>query len=196
MTVYWPETEILRSAVISDCSRFRFSLKRTWGASADGRLVVWLMLNPSTADHQSDDPTVKRCIQFSNAWGFDGLEIINLYPFRASRPADLWAWLNGPMHSGDRQALIDNLKYIEAAASRAEMRVAAFGTDVLSRGMQSLLPQWDALRGAGEVYCLGLSPSGGPLHPMARGKYRVQDGVSPLSYEIAPLSPIRSEYHD
>jgi hypothetical protein len=54
------------TAVISDCGRYRYSLTRSW-ADGDNR-VVFVMLNPSTADAEVDDPTIRRCIGFAKAW--------------------------------------------------------------------------------------------------------------------------------
>ena len=67
----------LSEAVISQDERHRYSLTRRWG---DGpRVCCWIMLNPSTADATTDDPTIRRCIGFTHGWGYDALTIINLY---------------------------------------------------------------------------------------------------------------------
>ena len=50
------------------------------------------MLNPSTADEKTDDLTTIRCIKFAKKWGYGGIMIGNLYPFRAKRPKDLRKW--------------------------------------------------------------------------------------------------------
>ena len=56
------------SAVLSPCRQYRYALWRKW---ADGPQVLFVMLNPSTADESVDDPTIRRCISFAKAWGFD-----------------------------------------------------------------------------------------------------------------------------
>ena len=77
----------LSEAVISQDERHRYSLTRRWG---DGpRVCCWIMLNPSTADATTDDPTIRRCIGFTHAWGYDALTVVNLYAWRATDPADL-----------------------------------------------------------------------------------------------------------
>jgi hypothetical protein len=48
-----------RSATISDCGRYRYALGRRWD---DGPTACWVMLNPSTADADVDDPTIRRCV--------------------------------------------------------------------------------------------------------------------------------------
>ena len=72
------------SAEISDCGHYRYSLYREWRYNP--RLIVWMMLNPSTADALTNDPTLRRCIDFSRQWGYGGLIVVNLYAFRASKP--------------------------------------------------------------------------------------------------------------
>lgn len=81
-----------RAAAISPDGAYRYSLHREWRRSEDQpRWVTFVMLNPSTADAVQDDPTIRRCIAFARALGGTGLAVANLYAFRATSPADLWA---------------------------------------------------------------------------------------------------------
>lgn len=82
------DTEPLSDALISDCGQYRYWLTRYW--DAEKPTVAWVMLNPSTADHRLDDPTIRRCIAFSKDWGFGGLSVVNLYAYRSPSPKDLW----------------------------------------------------------------------------------------------------------
>jgi len=75
-----------RDAFISECGLFRYWLERRWG---NGPLLVFVMLNPSTADALADDATIRKCIRFAVILGFDGILVVNLFAFRATKPADL-----------------------------------------------------------------------------------------------------------
>ncbi|WP_027947183.1 DUF1643 domain-containing protein [Amycolatopsis taiwanensis] len=78
--------EVQKSAVISPCGTYRYELTRRW---SDGPPVGWVMLNPSTADANLDDPTIRRCIAFAKAWGYGGIVVRNLYALRATDPREL-----------------------------------------------------------------------------------------------------------
>src|SRR4030095_16779832 len=77
---------MIRTALFSSCGRFRYRLGRRGG---EGPAVAFVLLNPSTADDEVDDPTVRRCIDFARRLGFGGLELVNLYAYVATDPAEL-----------------------------------------------------------------------------------------------------------
>ena len=178
-----------KSAKLSDCGTYRYELRRWWGTGAP---VAWLMLNPSTADAKQDDPTLRRIIGFSYRWGYGGLIVVNLYPFRASKPADLWHWCKQlPWFGGRpfcpyaRDAAHLNGDFVEAAARAAVLRMVAFGSEVLNRDhgwVENTLESFGQpsdFGGDERFHCLGKTKSGAPLHPMARGRNRVPDDAQP-----------------
>src|SRR4029077_5114543 len=73
-------------AEFSHCRRYRFALWRRWDS---GPQVLFVMLNPSTADETTDDPTIRRCIGFARTWGFGSLAGANLFAFRTLKPRQL-----------------------------------------------------------------------------------------------------------
>lgn len=75
---------MIRDAYISSDPRYRYWLTRIWDSSKP--IVVWMMLNPSTADAEKDDATMRRCMAFARAWDYGGMAVINLYAFRARSP--------------------------------------------------------------------------------------------------------------
>lgn len=66
---------------------YRYNLYRIW--DFEKPRVTWIMLNPSTADADNDDPTIRRCIGFSKKFGYGGMSVVNLFPYRAANPKDL-----------------------------------------------------------------------------------------------------------
>lgn len=70
-------------AVVSDCGTYRYRLDRQW---AEGPKVAFVMLNPSTADAEFDDPTIRRCKSFARDWGFGGIIVGNLFALRSTNP--------------------------------------------------------------------------------------------------------------
>lgn len=83
------ERSLRDKAIISPCGRYRYWLRRP--IAAVGKPVVFCMLNPSTADANLGDPTVRRCIGFARSWGASDLAIVNLFALRSTNPAVLFA---------------------------------------------------------------------------------------------------------
>jgi hypothetical protein len=144
-----------RDAFISICGKFRYSLLREWDAL--GPKLLFVMLNPSTADAAVDDPTIRRCISFAQAEGFGSLEVVNLFAYRATDPAELRraGYPVGP----------DADWFIEIAATQAEKVCLAYGSvPAADERIQQVLP---ILRRAGrEPQCLHITKSGYPGHPL------------------------------
>lgn len=142
------------SAVISACGTYRYLLQREWlGGYFRGR-ALFVMLNPSTADATQDDPTIRRCIGFAKAWGCAGLEVVNLYAFRATKPAEMFAAADpvGPR----------NDTHILAAANRAKVIVLGWGANAKrdrSTDVRALLSDR-------QVNALGFTKDGHPRHPL------------------------------
>lgn len=174
----------------------RLQLRRWWTAEPK-QWVGWLMLNPSNANASRNDPTMLRVIHFSQAWGYDGCIVVNLYPLITSAPREMWDWRkwqdNGPDWEA-RDDIFGNLHQIEEVGRRCSLRVAAFGTEPLVRDEQWVyaciehFTQPYDFRDRGWIYeeramCLGLTKSGAPVHPLARGRHRVPDDAKPVLWE-------------
>ena len=153
-------------ADISDCGLYRFKLWRRWCA---GTVCLWIMLNPSTAGAHINDPTIKRCISFASAWGHGAIDVVNLFPFRATKPSHLFEWLN------------DHPRLPFAPSDVAARNEAAIITS--ARGAQTIVVAWgsqrsiifdcqavrvvDGLKGRGlPLWSLGATASGHPRHPL------------------------------
>ena len=78
------------SAVVSQCGAYRWHLTRLVDNNIfQGGRLLFVMLNPSTADAETDDPTLRRCIGYSRAWGYGGLAVVNLFGLRTTDPREL-----------------------------------------------------------------------------------------------------------
>ena len=168
MTLFGTTPRLHRSADISYCGRYRWSLRRSWvnydsqGQHTPGKGVCcFVMLNPSTADSTQDDPTIRRCIGFAKRWGFNILSVRNLFPWRATDPDDLVrsekvADIFGG-NRGDQELL---------AACTADMVVAAWGASV-PFGRDRYAMELFAKHFSGvKIYCLGKTKGGSPRHPL------------------------------
>lgn len=140
---------------------YRYSLKRLWQNGAPRH--CWVMLNPSTADALKLDPTIRRCVNFSKAWGAGSIEIVNAYALRSTDPRAI----------KDRVDPFGRLNhvFIRSASARAERTIVAWGTHVedaaywrdhrestCTKDLVSLLKA--------PVFCLGKTKDGHPKHPL------------------------------
>ena len=113
-----------KRATISKCNRYRYELHREW--DKEKGKVLFIMLNPSTADASNNDLTTIRCINFAKKWGYGGIMIGNIYPFRAKRPKHLRKWLNDTtifVYGADRT----NRAHVQEMAQKADIIVCAWG---------------------------------------------------------------------
>lgn len=78
-------------ALVEGCHRYHLWRQFEIAAGAPLRSCCWILLNPSTADATADDPTVRKCMGFARRWGFNRIEIVNLFSYRATSPDDLKA---------------------------------------------------------------------------------------------------------
>ena len=137
------------------------------------------MLNPSTADANEDDLTTIRCMNFAKKWGYGGIMIGNIYPFRAKRPKDLRKWLKDEEVD---HVYVDytNEDHIKAMANKADLVVCAWGCNY-----QAGIPYW-LEKGFGNLHYLELCSDGKtPKHPIGN-----------LSKDLEPkLFPTEQEQH-
>lgn len=143
-----------RGAELSVDGVYRYLLWRRWDKEKPRALFI--MLNPSTADAEIDDPTIRRCIGFARSWGLGGIRVVNLYPFRATKPADLW---NASIPEG-----YCNLRYIERGIDTNGVSIAAWGAhgrEPQIRRVRNLFYELGV-----PLYALGLTKDGQPRHPL------------------------------
>ncbi len=139
------------SAVISDCGKYRYVLERDKGSNP----LVFLMLNPSTADASLDDPTIRRCRRFSEDNGYTGIVVVNLYAYRATKPDDMLL-ASDPIGS-------DNDRFIREATHGRDV-CCAWGANANPQRANDVISLVKSC--AANVYCLGKTKYGFPRHPL------------------------------
>jgi hypothetical protein len=148
-----------RSASISECGFFRFTLARRWHDS--GRLLLFCMLNPSTADAIEDDATIRRCAGFAARHGFPGFIVVNLFAYRTKSPAILarMGWQTGGKSADD------HILMAVRASSAVCVAWGAIGNE--GRAMDRVQEVAPLLSSTGmELQCLKITRSGFPSHPL------------------------------
>lgn len=152
-----------KGATFSDCKKYRYSLWRIWEGGKG--VVTFIGLNPSTADENIDDPTIKRCINFAKSWGYGGIYMVNLFAFRATDPK--------VMKATDYPVGSDNDKWIKQLIDESEIAVAAWGNHGKhlrrDRTVKKLI--------GSKLHCLEKSKDGNPKHPL----YLKKD-LTPISF--------------
>jgi hypothetical protein len=103
----------------SDCEAYRYYLKRTWDLTLP--LVNYLMLNPSTATEEQNDPTLARCQERAERLGYGGFAVTNLFAYRATDPRDMKRQADPVGRDNDKQVL--------AAAGECSLIVCAWGAN-------------------------------------------------------------------
>lgn len=157
---------------IFDGADYRYVLRRVlpWEKATKGR-VVWIMLNPSTADERKLDPTLTRCWRWTFAWGYTEMIILNLFAYRSSEPKRM-------REAGDPVGA-QNDEHILREMANAQLHIVAWGAggDFMGRAKQFLTTFVGF-----EFYCLGKTKDGYPTHPLARGRHRIPEDVQLIRF--------------
>jgi hypothetical protein len=143
---------VVNSAAFSPCRTYRYSVVRRLDLLNED-YCVFIGLNPSTADEQTDDPTIRRCMGYARAWGYGWLIMLNLFAYRATDPNVMKAAADpvGP----------DNDTFLRSHMAGAGIVVAAWGNhgSYLGRdvAVRAMLPNLHFLR---------MTRDGSPGHPL------------------------------
>lgn len=156
MTDSFPLSDNHQGALFSNDREYRYKLWREWDVSKP--TVAFIMLNPSTADETTLDPTCRRCKGFAQEWGFGKLVVGNIFALRSTEPENLY---DHPDPVGP-----ENDRHIREIADEAEFVVAAWGNHgaLHNRGPE-VAWQLDALQTC-DLRALGVTQEGHPGHPL------------------------------
>lgn len=161
--------EIESGAVISPCEQYRYQLHRIWNRELP--LIMWIMLNPSTADASKDDATIRRLTGFTKDWGYGGFYVCNLFAFRATKPTDIPR--TPSLAIGD-----ENNDYIQSTSRKCEKIILAWGGhgNRFNRDKEviKIVTEWEKK----DIYCLGLTNDNSPKHPLYLPK-----NLTPIPFE-------------
>lgn len=144
------------SAVIDETGTYRYDLRRQVLGVRVG-CATWIMLNPSVASADVDDPTIRRCMRFTADWGYHEMRVVNLFALRATNPKELRTHVDpvGP----------DNDAAIVEAHRNAHLVIAAWGADTFAveraRHVRAMMAKQRC-----PMMCLGTTKSGAPRHPL------------------------------
>ncbi|MGK7899097.1 MAG: DUF1643 domain-containing protein [Xenococcus sp. (in: cyanobacteria)] len=133
---------------------YRYLLWREW--NTQGKTVSFIMLNPSRADAEVNDPTITRCINFARFWDYGRLEVVNLFAYRSPHPSLL------------KQAVEpigrDNDRFILETVLRSDRVILAWGNHGTWRKQDLHVLQ--LLKDYNHLYCFGITKKGCPRHPL------------------------------
>lgn len=145
---------MIGTARFSGCGRYRYNLTRIWDETKP--IAAWCLLNPSTADGDSNDPTTTRVTDFTREWGYGGFILVNAFAWKATEPKDLRIPRDpvGP----------ENNSFIREAALKAEIMILGWGNPGVLHGRGAWVFH-KVLRGI-RTHCLGVNENGQPKHPL------------------------------
>ena len=155
-------TMMIKNAVLSEDRIYRYALWRIWDESK--KRVLFIGLNPSTADEVEDDSTVKRCMSYAEQWGFGGILIGNLFAYRATNPLEM-------MTASDPVGT-ENDSWLKKLTNEADLIVGVWGNSGQFKGRS--IEVVSMLR---RLYCLQITAKGEPHH--TRG---LPDGLIAIPY--------------
>ena len=138
--------------------KYRYALWRIW--DEEKPWVLFIGLNPSTADEAVNDSTLNKCIHFAASWGYGGVYMANLFAYRATDPAI--------MKRAEEPVGNENDAWLDRLCKEAGLVVAAWGNDGGHLGRS------DIIRARyGDLKCLHMNASGEPAHPLYQPNSRV-----------------------
>ena len=131
---------------------YRYLLVRNF--SRGRGIVAAIGLNPSTASHDEDDPTIARLIKYAQRWGYIELRMLNAYAFRSTDPKGLWNTAD-PIGA-------ENDKTILESVNSADLILCCWGANVKPDRHEALIK----LLGRKKLHCLKVTHDGRPGHPL------------------------------
>lgn len=147
-------TEI-RTAQYSECGLYRYSLEIVW---SDGlSMMACIGLNPSTATHLDDDPTLRRVKGFARGFGYGGIRMLNAFALRSTDPANLFKHKD-PIGPENTVAFLKSMSLTTT--------IAAWGGNIQSKKWKHFYRGHDICNEIVDMQCLKITHDGHPSHPL------------------------------
>lgn len=145
------------SAILDDTKQYRYHFSCEWGDG--GRFVTFVMLNPSIGNQEQEDATLKKCVTYAKKWGYDGLNVVNLFAYISTEPKNLRRQIDpvGP----------DNNRHVLETVQNSERVIAAWGQSIKTAFVKKRIQETLELLSSVDVYTLDLTVCGEfPKHPL------------------------------
>lgn len=162
-------------AEFSKCGKYRYQLWRIWDTTKP--LVMFIGLNPSTANDTTDDPTIRRVKSLTASWGFGGFYMMNLFPFITPYPEEL--------ETADHQ-LQEYDQLLLQISSRCIKVIFAWGSFKVAQERAETV-----IRMFPHAECLQINKDGSPKHPLY-----CKSNTKPLPYRLLYRPAMPSLAHD
>jgi hypothetical protein len=141
------------NAYFSDDRTYRYALSRVWDVHKP--MLGFIGLNPSTADENKLDPTLRRIVRFAMRENCGGFWMFNLFAFRATVPR-VMLLAHDPVGPDNDRWLMDGIRW-------CEFMVCGWGAHGGHRGRDMEVRK---LFKGHKLWCLGLTKDGQPKHPL------------------------------
>lgn len=150
---------MLKSAKFNEDRTHRYYLSRIWDEKMSKMLFIGI--NPSTADGEKDDHTVSRLVKFCQSWGFGGFYIVNLYSFISPEPEDMIDHYNNLTNKMEKALHKQNM-----AVALRYGRICSMITFMWGAGIPNQTQADKYIRTFRDAYCFGKTREGHPKHPL------------------------------
>lgn len=165
---------IQKRAILDETRKYRYILTRKINQNPP---ILFIMLNPSTADEYQDDPTIRRIIEFTKSWGYGSSIVMNLFAYRSSDPSELKKATNPIGRMNDY--------YLNLVSNHVDKIIVAWGVNgnYLNRAEKVV----DILPLKNKVFCLEKTKEGYPKHPLY-----IRSNIIPIPFGWDPNSNFES----
>lgn len=167
---------VAKGAIVSPDGKYRYLLWREWRWTHDPdnwvwmyadqgvpKSVVFIMLNPSTADGNIDDPTIRKCVGFAKRWRYERIEVINLFAYRATKPIEMLklSYIDDPVGPENSQYIKNHIGNTDSP-----LVVCAWGQYGKHLNQDRTVIGWLEESGIHDFRALGFDLKGNPRHPL------------------------------